>query len=429
MTYANESFERRVRDWLQAEADVRMPDHLEAVLLETSVERQRPAWSSLERWLPVDTTFRPRLFQTPRLSQALLVAALIVAVLAALLLYAGSQQHKLPPPFGPAKNGILLSSGDLNIVEVDPVTLARKILVSNGFGPGFSPDGTKLSFLRGGPSDCGKADCGLLMMVSDIDGSNARQLTPEPVSSLDWAAWSPDGSKIAFLEADTVNGFGRVLAIANVDGSGVRVDPAHRHVYPAGWLPPNGAEIVVRQDHLGPSDPRVGIYAVRVDGSGRRPLSVAPAHSDNDYQQVAVSPDGHLLAYRDDGDPGGFQIHVLDLRTQKDWTLLGPKGQWGPAFSPDGTKVAYVQGVNGDLYQLAVAPVDGSSEGTLLGKAVPIGSDGPSINNYSWTPDGTAILANYELERVARLVPIDGSKPIDIDHGDVALPTMQRLAP
>ena len=31
----------------------RVPGHLDAVLQETSTMRQRPAWSSLERWLPV----------------------------------------------------------------------------------------------------------------------------------------------------------------------------------------------------------------------------------------------------------------------------------------------------------------------------------------------------------------------------------------
>ena len=34
-----------------------------------------------------------------------------------------------------------------------------------------------------------------------------------------------------------------------------------------------------------------------------------------------------------------------------------------------------------------------------------------------------------EIERVARLIPVDGSATIDLDHGDVALPNMQRLAP
>ena len=142
-----------------------------------------------------------------------------------------------------------------------------------------------------------------------------------------------------------------------------------------------------------------------------------------------VSQDGRLIAYRDDGDVGGFQEHILDLATGIDRILPGPKGQSGGAFSPDGTKIAYLRGVNGDLIQLVVAPVDGSSDGILLGKAAAWGPDGPTINNYQWTADGTAILANYDSEQVARLLPIDGSKPIDLDHGNLALPTMQRLAP
>ncbi len=144
---------------------------------------------------------------------------------------------------------------------------------------------------------------------------------------------------------------------------------------------------------------------------------------------MRVSPDGTLIAYRDDGDPGGFQEHIFDLTTGIDRILPGPKGQSGGTFSPDGTKIAYLRGVDPDLIQLVVAPVDGSSTGILLGKAAPWGPDGPTISNASWTADGTAILANYDSEQVARLVPIDGSKPIDIDHGSLALPVNQRLAP
>ena len=64
----NDAFERKVSDWLHADAEHRIPDHLDAVLRRTSVERQRPAWSSLERWLPVDTTFAGRL--TPAMRPA-----------------------------------------------------------------------------------------------------------------------------------------------------------------------------------------------------------------------------------------------------------------------------------------------------------------------------------------------------------------------
>src|SRR6185312_10907612 len=106
-------------------------------------------------------------------------AVLILALLAALLVYAGSLQHRLPPPFGPARNGIVLSSGDGDIVQIDPATLARHTVVGGptfDFGPGFSPDGTKLLFLRVAPSDCGKPDCGLYLMAAKADGSDVRQL-------------------------------------------------------------------------------------------------------------------------------------------------------------------------------------------------------------------------------------------------------------
>jgi Tol biopolymer transport system component len=376
----------------------------------------------------VDTTFGPRLFSTRRLSQVLLVAVLILAVLAALLFYAGSQQHKLPPPFGPARNGIILSSGDGNISVVDPQTSSRRILVTNGFGAGFSRDGTKFFFLRGGPSPCGKPDCGLYLMVANTDGSGLHPATPDPIPSLDWADWSPDGSKIAFLTADTVNGFGRVLGVVNADGTNLWIDPAHRHVYPSGWMPPNGDEIMVRQEHVGPGDPQVGVYAVRLDGT-RRPLTTRPATSDGDYAAPTISSDGHLLAYTDDNIPA--HEHIIDLRTGADSVLPGASAQFDGSFSPDGKLIAYLRAVDGDLFQLAVAPVDGSNDGRLIGKAVPAGfSDvGPSINNFSWSADGTAILANFTGERIARLIPIDGGPMIDIDHGDVALPNMQRLAP
>ena len=51
-------FDDIVSDWLHADAEHRVPEHLDAVLRRTRTERQRPAWSSLERWLPVDTTLR-----------------------------------------------------------------------------------------------------------------------------------------------------------------------------------------------------------------------------------------------------------------------------------------------------------------------------------------------------------------------------------
>ena len=59
---ANDDPGRVVSDWLHEFGAHRVPDHLDAVLRTTSTRRQRPAWSSLERWLPMHRPFasRPR---------------------------------------------------------------------------------------------------------------------------------------------------------------------------------------------------------------------------------------------------------------------------------------------------------------------------------------------------------------------------------
>ena len=49
----NDAFERNLSIWLHEDAEYHVPEHLEEVLQRTEATRQRPAWSSLERWLAV----------------------------------------------------------------------------------------------------------------------------------------------------------------------------------------------------------------------------------------------------------------------------------------------------------------------------------------------------------------------------------------
>jgi Tol biopolymer transport system component len=425
----SDGFDRHVSEWLHADAEHRVPDHLGAVLRRTRTERQRPAWSSLERWLPVDTTFRPGLFSAS--SRRLVLAALVLVALLALVLVAvGSRQQRLPAPFGPARNGVLLASADGDIFRIDPTTGQHTSLIGGSqfdFGPLFSRDGTKFSFLRGAPTDCGKSDCGLILVVANADGTGVQALT-QGLPALDSVDWSPDGRQIAILsEAPTFNG--HVIDVVNVDGTGMRTLDVGRPAHEITWLPSAANEIVFRGEQLNATDPPPGIFAVRSDGTGLRQISTTPATSANDYHTIALSPDGTLVAYRDDGDPGGFQIHVMDLQTKAARILPGPRGQLGPVFSPDSRLVVYLRGLPNDQYQLVVAPADGSTSGTAVGPTGPLGPDGPTINNYFWSPDGTAVLANYDADKVARSVPIDGSQPTTLIHGELAFPGYQRLAP
>ena len=77
---ARNDFDGIVSDWLADEAGRGAPDYLAETLARTTVIRQRPAWSSLERWLPVQLTFNDRLAPIPRLAWvAALLAMLVLA--------------------------------------------------------------------------------------------------------------------------------------------------------------------------------------------------------------------------------------------------------------------------------------------------------------------------------------------------------------
>ena len=109
----------------------------------------------------------------------------------------------------------------------------------------------------------------------------------------------------------------------------------------------------------------------------------------------------------------------------------GIKLQVVKAKTSDQGQVVYLRFYPAGLY-LVVAPADGSSTGTVLPLKGGIGDDGPTINNYFFTPDGTAIVANDLHTLETWLLPIDGSPGTILASGNVAydaLSTVQRLAP
>src|SRR5258708_36802315 len=99
----NDGFDRTVSEWLDEQAGRGAPGYLDEVLARTTRTRQRPAWSSLERWLPVAITFRARVAPMSRSFWALTLIA-VLALAAALLVLAGGG-HRRPPHFVTAANG------------------------------------------------------------------------------------------------------------------------------------------------------------------------------------------------------------------------------------------------------------------------------------------------------------------------------------
>jgi len=431
----NDVFERHVSDWLHADAEHRVPEHLDAVLRRTRTERQRPAWSSLERWLPMDLTARANALTPPRIGRPLIIALLLVALLAAALTIVGARRQ-VPPPFGPARNGAIVVSHDGDIFTVDPATKAATLLIGGDpqdFAAGFSRDGLKLSFARGPADPNGQG--GLAIMIAEPDGSNVRQLTPF-VDGLDWSEWSADSKQIAYLSFKTntapglTNGAPHAINVVNVDGTGIRTLDVPGDEQFVTWLPPDGREIVFRSAPAGPTEPGPRLLAIRPDGTGRRTLTRRSPANGNDFMTPALAPDGSRLSYTSNGAVS--HIHVLDLTSNDDRTLPDPTGgstnQFGSAyFSPDGKSVGYLRGYPEDrTFQVVVAPVDGSTTG------VPIGPRLPDLNlnvNYTFAPDGTAVVVDYDPDGSAWLLPVDGSPGTLLARGTSAFGDIQRLAP
>ena len=115
----NDGFERTVSDWLDEQAGRGTPGYLDETLARTTRTRQRPAWSSLERWLPVDLTAQPRFLNLPTLGKALLVGVALLALIGTAIVVVGSRAQRLPAPFGLAANGQIAywADGDILVAE------------------------------------------------------------------------------------------------------------------------------------------------------------------------------------------------------------------------------------------------------------------------------------------------------------------------
>ena len=426
---SDSTFERTVSDWFHADAEHRVPDHLDAVLQLTSVAPQRPAWSSLERWLPMDTTFTGRVAPPVfRPFGPLAIAALLVVALAAALLIAGSRPP-LPAPYGPARTGLTVRSESGDIVLVDPVSKQHRTITSgpewDNF-PVFSRDGTMLAFLRrtSEPSPYS------VLFVTKADGGEQRPVS-ESVLNISSGDWSGDGAYIAFTSL--VRGISSITVVDVRSGSSEVLDVGMA-AESVGWLPPSSQEIVFRGASTLPS----GVYAIRPDGTGLRRLTSRDGSPETGYRDPVVSPDGRLLAYTSWDDNIAHVVHLRDLVSGSTWEI--PKSgtfddRTRPSFSPDGTMLLMYRSVrdgppptfNG-VAQLVLATPDGSQSGIPLGPEFPYTDSAVPDLDATFSTDGSQVfLLNRDQDKLWTL-PVDGLAGTLVTWASADLPGFQRVS-
>jgi Tol biopolymer transport system component len=405
-------FERRIAEAIDEIATARLPDYLDDVFQVTVRSSQRPRWTFLERWLPMDTTLaRGPVGRLPIRSLALLLLLLAI-VGGAIAAYVGSQRPVLAP-FGPAGNGQLVFGLDGDLYAAETLTSQPQLLVG---GPGeqagavLSPDGLLVAY----DSSINGRD---YVWVADADGSNARLAFRDPFLGHSFA-WAPDSRRMAIV---TDIGGELTLWIAKADGSAaLRLDLEGLRPWEAAWDPQQEDVLLVRAEDRATG--KVDLYYVDIDGAAilsklglSGELLTGP---DYEFSGMAFSPDGSTIAYNVVGavEPpfNRFRVHAMNRDGTNDRELPAPLdtrySQAWPVFSPDGATIimeSWETGADGTsetrISRLAMAPADASAVARSLGPS----KVGQTLVK-TWSPDGSYILIGFELNEVYAVDPESG---------------------
>ena len=327
-------------------------------------------------------------------------------------------QRRVPPPFGPAANGVVAVSHDGNIYVRDVAAGTERLIVGGDeldVGPIFSRDGRASRSFGSAPDEA--ADGGTVFVAS-TDGSGPRALFgPDHIQG---AAWSPGSDKLAIIAGEEDPS----LWIVPADGSDPTGPLDLGDVTPYSdvlWRPPDGRELVFKGVEQG----LYSIYSVPVDGS-TPPRRLAHQGTERGFAGAySASPDGTQLTYTQVGD--SVWIYVVDLEAGvtrpfgaalpalPNWAASSPQHSGGAMFSPDGTQILFGRYWDDDgariNHQLWITGSAGDGA-----DAYPVGPLHRSRGGhdpfwYTFAPDGkNALILGNESEE-AWLAPVDRSDP------------------
>lgn len=215
---------------------------------------------------------------------------------------------------------------------------AYQLTHSQNYDPTLSPDGRRMIYIS---LVLGREQ----LFAVNMDGAQSAQLTSDSADHED-PAWSPDGKSVAFVHI------------------------AH------------GQEV---------------IYLMNVDGSGMRPLTDTSLRTIHPFW----SPDGKKLSYCTDDDlhpptKNPADIYVLDLATGRNVKVITGGINTYPAWSPDGSQIAFRRMLGEMNSEVFVANSDGGNVRNL--------TNHPAFDGWpAWSPDGRELAfgsnrnANYQI--------------------------------
>lgn len=234
-----------------------------------------------------------------------------------------------------------LATNGIGIINPDG-TGRRELTSVSGtddhYDPALSPDGTQIAFVL-------QSGGHYTLMLMNADGTNVRALTSAR-TYLRAPQWHPDGSRLLY-------GSGSPTRIYSMTTSGTETQLTGLG---AGSLPawsPDGSKIAFVASRSGSEE---DIYIAHPDGSGLTHVAATPGYTE---WSPRWSPDGkRLISYAQYSTATDDRIHILNV-DGSGRTAIGPLEGARPAWSPSGKRIVFASR-DGTRWRLSTMLPDGT---------------------------------------------------------------------